>query len=52
MKEALKVIGAGTLIVSAIIGGVLLFLVGGHLVLGLILFGVPNVIGLGALAVK
>jgi hypothetical protein len=52
MKDALKVVGAGTLMVSAVVGGVLLFLVGSHLLLGAILFGVPLGVGFGILAVK
>jgi hypothetical protein len=51
-EEAIRIATVGTLVVSAVVGATVLFMVGGHLILGGLLFGVPFAVGAGILIVK
>ena len=52
MKDLLKIVVAGSLILSAITGTALVFLIGGHIALGCALMAPPAITGLGILATK
>jgi hypothetical protein len=52
VKEGLKIVGAGTLIVSGIVGAILLLFVGQHQVVGSVMLGVPCIVLFGGLATQ
>jgi hypothetical protein len=52
MKEYVQIGVAGVLILSALVGSFLVFLMGEHFLVGAILLGVPLCVFFGGLAVK
>jgi hypothetical protein len=52
MKEYVQIAVTGALIVSGLVGALLIFFMGTHLLLGSILLGVPLCALFGGLAVK